>query len=166
MEVEGNERTSLPVILRFVPFSAGDVLDVADEELELTRYRLLGTGFFSSVRLSLKKGSKRGAAVLVVHVTERNTLVVQNLSMGIAADEDADGNAKPLSPFLGVEAAETNLAGTGILVGARLGLAADQWTLGARFADPAFLGSPWSLSASFYYADARDFFGNRQVSFE
>ncbi|MCC6527938.1 MAG: BamA/TamA family outer membrane protein, partial [Polyangiaceae bacterium] len=41
-----------------------------------------------------------------------------------------------------------------------------QWTLGARFADPAFLGSPWSLSASFYYADARDFFGNRQVSFE
>ena len=166
IEIRGNERTAERVILRFVPFSVGDVLDVADDELELTRYRLLGTGFFSAVRLSLRKGSKRGAAVLVIHVTERNTLILEKLSMGVAADEDSAGNAEPLSPFLGVEAAETNLAGSGITIGAGLGLAADQWTLGARFADPAFLGTGWTLSANVLYADARDFFGNRQVSFE
>ena len=42
--------------IRYVRFRAGDVLDVNDPEIELTRYRLLGTGFFSSVDLSLRKG--------------------------------------------------------------------------------------------------------------
>ena len=166
IDIRGNQRTADRVVLRYVPFEPGDVLDVADPELELTRYRLLGTGFFSSVRLSLRKGKRRGGAVLVVQVVERNTLILENVWMGIAADEDTDGNAKPLSPYLGLEAAETNLAGTGITLGAGIGAAADQWALSTRFADPAFVGSNWVLNASLHYHDARDFFGNRDVSFE
>ena len=49
IEVRGNTRTRARVVLRYVPFRAGDLLDVNDPEVELTRYRLLGTGFFSSV---------------------------------------------------------------------------------------------------------------------
>lgn len=113
IELRGNARTAARVILHYVKFRAGDALNVDDPEIELTRYRLLGTGFFASVQLSLRKGSRRGAAVLVIDVVERNTVIVQNLSIGIAADEDTAGNAKPLSAFLGVQAAETNLAGTG-----------------------------------------------------
>src|SRR5690348_13205839 len=41
VEIHGNARTRPKIILRFVPFHAGDVLDVADPEIELTRYRLL-----------------------------------------------------------------------------------------------------------------------------
>lgn len=166
IEIEGNDRTAERVVLRFVPFEAGDTLDVSDPELALTRYRLLGTGYFSAVRLRLRKGQERGHAVLVIDVVERNTLVLENVWMGIAADEDTEGHAKPLSPFVGIEAAETNLLGSGILVGAGLATAADQWGAQARFADPAFLGSGWALDASFHLYDARDFFGNRQVSFE
>src|SRR5262249_42833185 len=66
IEIRGNTRTAPRVVLRYVKFRAGDVLDVEDPEIELTRYRLLGTGFFKSVQLSLRKGSRRGSAVLVI----------------------------------------------------------------------------------------------------
>ncbi|WP_433933020.1 BamA/TamA family outer membrane protein [Sorangium cellulosum] len=166
VEIRGNARTAARVLLRYVRFRAGDVLDVEDPEIELTRYRLLGTGFFASVGLSLRKGVERGSATLVIDVVERNTFVVQDLWLGIAADEDTAGNARPLSAFTGVQVAETNLAGTGITLGAGVGLAADQLALRTRFVDPAFVGTRWSAAVTLLYNDARDFFGNRDVSFE
>jgi len=166
IDLRGNARTSERVILRFVPYRPGDVLDVDDPELEVTRFRLLATGYFSSVVLSLRRGSKRGRAILVVELVERNTIVVENLAMGIAADEDQDGNSEPISPFLGIQMAETNLAGTGITLGAGFAAASDQFAINARFFDPAFLGSDWTVQANLIYADGRDFFGNREVSFE
>jgi outer membrane protein insertion porin family len=166
IEVQSDGRTGKRVILRHVHFRVGDVLDVADPELELTRYRLLGTGFFSDVRLSLRRGSRRGAAVLVITVVERNTLIVQNLWFGIAADEDSAGNARPLSGFVGLQVAETNLVGTGVALGAGAALADQQLALRAHVEDPAFAGTSWSALVSFLYADARDFFGTRSVVFE
>lgn len=166
VELRGNTRTAARVILRYVRFRAGDVLDVDDPEIELTRYRLLGTGFFTTVSLSLRKGSKRGAATLVIEVVERNTFIVQNLWLAIAADEDTAGNARPQSAFTGVQVAETNLAGTGITLGAGIGLAADQLALRTRFVDPALAGTGWSAAVTLLYNDARDFFGSRDVSFE
>ncbi len=166
VEVHGNAKTLTRVVLRYVRFKTGDLLDVNDPEIELTRYRLLGTGFFASVQLSLRKGSRRGTAVLVIDVVERNTIVVQNLWLGVAADEDTAGNSKPISAFVGVQAAETNLAGTGITLGGGIGLATDQLALRARFEDPSFAGSRWSANATFLYNDAQDFFGTRDVLFE
>ena len=166
VEVRGNTKTATRVVLRYVKFKAGDVIDVNDSEIELTRYRLLGTGFFASVQLSLRKGSRRGTAVLVVDVVERNTLIVQNLWFGIAADEDAEGHSKPISAFLGVQAAETNLFGSGITLGAGFGVAEDQLALRARFEDPNFIGTKWAATAGLIYANAQDFFGNRDVQFE
>lgn len=166
IEIRGNDRTADRVVLRYIPFDPGDILDVDDPELELTRFRLLGTGFFSSVQLSLRKGTSRGSAVLVVEVVERNTFIVQNLWMGVAADEDEDGNAEPISAYVGLRAAETNLAGTGITLGAGIALAADQLSLRTDFADPTFAGTDWAATAHVHYIDARDFFGNRDVLFE
>lgn len=166
IELRGNTRTAARVLLRYVKFRPGDVLDVDDPEIELVRYRLLGTGFFSNVQLSLRKGDKRGDAVLVIDVIERNTLVLQNLWLGIAADQDTAGNSKPQSAFIGAQVAETNLLGSGITVGLGAGLAADQYALRARFFDPAFLGTNWSALVTLLYTDARDFFGNKDVQFE
>lgn len=166
IEIRGNLRTGAKVILRHVRFEPGDLLDVSDPEIELTRYRLLGTGFFSSVQLSLRKGSKRGMAVLVIQVAERNTLVVQDLRLGVAADEDAEGNTRPLSAFAGIQIAETNLVGTGIALGAGVGIAADQLALRGYMYDPAFANTSWSGLLSVLYANAQDFFGNRGVKFE
>ena len=69
IEIRGNTTTLARVILRFVPFQRGATLDVDDKELQLTRFRLLGIGFFRDVQLSLRRGSQRGLVVLVIDVT-------------------------------------------------------------------------------------------------
>ncbi|MFZ5894559.1 MAG: BamA/TamA family outer membrane protein [Myxococcota bacterium] len=165
VEVRGNTRTSTRVILRYVRFKAGDLLDVDDPEVQLTRFRLLGTGFFRDVQFSLRKGSERGRVVLVVDVVERNTIVVNDIAMGLAADADAEGHARRLSAYAGLDVAETNLGGTGITLGGAAAVGgsptnvAPQIALRVRFLDPAFLGSPWMTSGVLLFNDAQDSFG-------
>jgi outer membrane protein assembly factor BamA len=163
IQVRGNTRTERRVVLRYVPFKPGDVFDVDDTEVELSRYRLLGTGFFRDVQFSLKKGSQRGLVVLVIDVTERNTIVINDISMGLAADARPDGSVDRLSGYAGLDVAETNLAGTGITLGGAMAVASEQLALRVRFLDPAFLGSNWMVGGSLLYNDAQDFFGNARV---
>ena len=163
VEVRGNTRTRAQVVLRYVPFKRGDVFDVDDPEVELSRYRLLGTGFFRDVQFSLRKGSTRGLVVLVIDVVERNTIVINDVRMGISADADTHGNKRPLTAYAGIDVAETNLLGTGITLGSAMAVADEQLALRVRFLDPAFLGSSWMTSGTLLYNDARDFFGNAGV---
>lgn len=163
IQVRGNSRTERRVVLRYVPFKPGNVFDVDDAEVELSRYRLLGTGFFRDVQFSLKKGSERGLVVLVIDVTERNTIVVNDISMGLAADAARNGRVRRLSGYAGLDVAETNLAGTGITLGGAMAFATNQLALRVRFLDPAFLGSNWMVGGSLLYNDAQDFFGTSGV---
>jgi outer membrane protein insertion porin family len=163
IEVRGNNTTLARVILRFVPFQRGAVLDVDDKELQLTRFRLLGTGFFRDVQLSLRRGTKRGSVVLVVDVVERNTIVVNDLWLGISADAEPNGRARPLTAFGGIDMSEQNLAGTGVALGGAIALADRQLALRTRFSDPSFLRSSWTAEAQLLYNNAKDFFGNRDV---
>ncbi len=163
IEVRGNTSTLARVVLRYVPLKAGDMLDVDDKELELTRFRLLGTGYFRDVRLSLRRGTRRGFVVLVVRVVERNTIVVNDVWLGLSADADPSGSARPLTAYGGIDVAETNLAGTGVSLGGAVALADRQIGLRTRFADPQFLRSSWTAEAVLLYSSARDFFGNKDV---
>ncbi len=165
IEIHGNTHTRDRVVLRYVPFAVGDIIDVDDPELELTRYRLLGTGFFRDVEFSLRKGSRHGLVVLVIDVAERNTVVLQSLTMGLSADADTKGDARPLTAYGGVDVAETNLAGTGITLGGALAIAQDQWALRLRFLDPTLLGGRWLVSGTLLYNQAQDFFGNAGVQY-
>ncbi len=163
VEVRGNTSTLSRVVLRYVPFHAGDVLDVEDPELEFTRYRLLGTGYFRDAQLSLRKGSRRGSVILVIDVVERNTIIVNDVWLGIAEDVDTNGNARPLSSYGGAQVTETNLAGTGIALGGAFAVADQQIGLRASLADPQFLGSNWIARGEVLYNGARAFFGNNDV---
>ena len=163
IEVRGNSHTRSHVVLRFVPFKQGDIFDVDDPEVELSRYRLLGTGFFRDVQFSLRKGSSRGLVVLVIDVVERNTIVLNDVRMGISADADTQGNSRPLTAYAGIDAAETNLLGTGITLGGAMAVAQNQLALRVRFLDPAFLGSSWMTNGTLLYNNAKDFFGNAGV---
>lgn len=163
IQVRGNTRTQRRVVLRYVPFKAGNVFDVDDPEVELSRYRLLGTGFFRDVQYSLKKGSQRGLVVLTIDVSERNTIVVNDISMGLAADAGRNGRVRTLSGYAGLDVAETNLAGTGITLGGALAVASKQLALRVRFLDPAFLGTSWMVGGSLLYNDAQDYFGTSSV---
>jgi outer membrane protein insertion porin family len=163
VEVRGNTTTLARVVLRYVPLHAGDVLDVNDAELELTRFRLLGTGFFRDVQLSLRRGTRRGYVVLVVDVIERNTMVIDDIWLGLSADVDPSGTARPLTAYGGAKVNETNLAGTGIALGGAFALADGQLGLRARLVDPQALRANWITEAELLYNNARDFFGNRDV---
>jgi outer membrane protein insertion porin family len=166
IEVRGNAATLARVVLRYVPFHTGDVLDVDDREIELTRFRLLGTGFFRDVQLSLRRGTRRGRVILVITVVERNTIVVDGVWLGISADVDPNGNSRPLTAYGGAQVTETNLAGTGIALGGAFAIADSQLALRARLADPQFLRSNWVAETELLYNAARDFFGNRDVQVE
>jgi outer membrane protein assembly factor BamA len=159
IEVRGNTRTREGVILRYVKFKPGDILDVDDPELTLTRYRVLGTGFFRDVQFALRKGSRRGQVILVIEVAERSTIVFNDVGIGLASDADNNGNTKPLTPYGGFDVAETNLAGTGITLGAALAVANEQNAIRLRFLFPSFLGTPWMISGSILRNQAKDFFG-------
>lgn len=163
VDIRGNTTTLDRVVRRYVPFRAGDALDVDDPELERARFRLLATGFFRDVRLSLRKGSRRGYAILVVTVEERNTIVVNDVWMGISADAEPNGAAKPLTAFGGIDVSENNLGGTGIALGGAVAIAERQLALRSRFADPDFLRSGFSVEGLLLYNNAKDFFGQRDV---
>ena len=166
VEVTGNTRTRESVIVRFVPFTRGDILDVDDPRLELTKFRLLGTGFFRDATLSLRKGQEPGHVSLVVHVVERNTIVVNDVWMGLAASADTSGDQSDIASFGGIDAAETNLLGTGITLGVAAAFSADQQGLALRYHDPAFLGGPWMLDGELLRNDGLGFFGNAGVRWD
>jgi outer membrane protein assembly factor BamA len=169
IELRGNNRTRDRVVLRYVPFHPGDILDVNDPELELTRFRLLGTGFFSSVEFTLRKGDRRGEVVLVIEVVERNTIIVNDIWMGVAGERTREaGTPSSVYPYGGLDVAETNLVGTGITLGAAVGVGPGtgsdiQHALRLRFFDPASLGTGWMTSLSLLYNNAQDFFGSQNV---
>jgi outer membrane protein insertion porin family len=163
IEVRGNTTTLARVVLRYVPFRVGDVLDVDDREVELTRFRLLSTGFFRDVQLSLRRGTRRGYVILVVSVEERNTIVIDDVWLGVSTDVGANGAARPLTAYGGAQVTETNLAGSGVALGGAFAVADGQLALRARLADPQFLRTSWVAEAEILYSAARDFFGNRDV---
>jgi outer membrane protein assembly factor BamA len=163
IEVRGNTRTSQRVVLRYLPFERGAIFDVDDSKVQLARFRLLGTGFFRDVQFSLRKGSARGLVVLVVDVVERNTIVVNDISMGLSADADTGGDTRPLTAYGGLDVAETNLGGTGITLGTAAAVAEQQLALRVRFLDPALLGGPWMTSGTLLFNNAKDYFGISRV---
>lgn len=165
VDVRGNTRTREDVVRRYVPFQVGHVIDAEDQELALVRYRLLGTGYFRDAQLSLEKGSRPGNVVLVVEVDERNTIVVNDVWMGLAADADNQGNARPLTAFAGADVAEMNLFGTGITLGGAMAIAHEQLALRVNVVDPALFGNEWRGRATLLFNDAKDFFGNAQVRY-
>jgi hypothetical protein len=80
--VAGNRKTATSLIvgeLAVMGLAPGVSVDASDSKVEAARYRLLSLGYFLDVHLSVARGSKRGAVVLVVEVEERGTLVINEL---------------------------------------------------------------------------------------
>lgn len=116
IQIEGNDKTRDHVILDALLVAAGERLSVDDPRFELSRFRLLATGYFSSVRLRLRKGSARGKAILVVRVRERGTIVLTDLFFGASESTTAWG---------GLGLAENNFLGHGLTVGGAFVIGAD-----------------------------------------
>jgi outer membrane protein insertion porin family len=163
IDVRGNAATGDRVVRRYLPFSVGDTLDVEDPELERARYRLLATGFFREVELSLRRGGQRGQVRLVVTVIERNTIVVNDVWLGLSSTARASGAVRPLTAFAGLDVSENNLGGSGVGLGGAVAVAERQGALRTRFVDPDFLRSSFLIEGLLLYNNAKESFGQRNV---
>ena len=154
--VRGNAKTLREVIVREVRIRPGEPFSADDPRLERARYRLLTSGLFHEVEFSLERGSRRGLAVLVIEVKERNTIVVQDIVIGFSE----------ITPYVSADVAERSVMGSGVQVSAAAVVAKDQWGYRVRFADYRFLNSDFSLNLEGIYAHARDYFGHDKICFE
>lgn len=148
------------MVRRFVPLEPGAPLDVDDPAIEQIRFRLLGTGWFDDVRLSLKRGSARGRVVLVIEVQGRSTLTISRVVAGLSrvVTNRNDRNDR-LRPYAGLGLSEGNLLGLGIGVTGSAVVSAQQLGLDLRYYDPIHLGAGFDLTGRAFYNDAREFFG-------
>lgn len=147
IRIVGNGSTRSELILRALPFAAGDILAVSDPKLAKAQFKVLSLGFFRSVAMSMQRGSSRGRVVIVIRVEERGTVVLNRLWFG----------SSTLAPWwIGADVTERNLFGTGLMLGGGLLYAShedvtgsdDQWAGELRFALPAIAGPRWSAFAS------------------
>ncbi len=167
IQVRGNRRTGNEVILNLVPLRGGETIDPGDARLEQARYQLLGTGFFSSVELSLRRGSERGNVVLLVQVVERNTFFLEQIALGVSRGfvdvRTGDTRGRDFEPYFGLTGAETNLFGAGLTLRGSVVGSGPQQGIRLSLADPTFLGSTEALSIVGFFNRAREFFGDDDV---
>ena len=108
----GNRKTERSLIageLAALGLAPGRDVDASDRRVETARYRLLSLGYFLDVHLSVARGSRRGAVVLIVDVEERGTLVINEIFAATS----------PATFFWGgTDLAQTNFMGRGINLGA------------------------------------------------
>jgi outer membrane protein insertion porin family len=145
IEVIGNEKTSLDVIMRRIDIRIGALLD--DRAVEDARLRLLATGFFKSVEFRLRRGSQRGRVILVLALVERNTILIDGLYYGHSELEAFVG---------GLSVHESNLFGEGISAGLGLLIGQERQAAEIDIFVPDLSGTRLQLSASGIYVRAAE----------
>lgn len=143
IEILGNDTTRDELILRVLPFAAGDMLAAGDPKLQKARFKVLSLGFFRNVTMSMQRGSQRGRVVLTIAVEERGTVVLNRLWFG----------SSTIAPWwIGADLSERNAFGSGLVIGGGFVYAShedvegsdDQWAGELRLGVPAIYGPRWS----------------------
>jgi outer membrane protein insertion porin family len=167
VEVVGNHGTKARLIKNFVPLEVGTQFNVSDPEIEALRYRLLGTGWYDKVELSLKRGKRPGWVVLIIQVEERRTLVFQELAAGLgwsvkgvkATKAPSGAPSRRAEPYLGLALADTNFLGTGKTLGGELLISPDQQGLALGYNDPVVRSSSWGFRTRATFVNGQEYFG-------
>jgi hypothetical protein len=163
ISVRGNSTRS-KILTSFVPFKPGDQFAVDDPQVERIRWRLLGTGWFNDVKLSLARGSRRGWVKLLIEVKERNTLLLDSFVMGLSRAVTSSTTTKDsLRPYVGLGMMETNLFGLGIGVSGSAVVSSQQYGVELGYRDPMLAGSGFSLTGRTFHNYAREFFGRNPL---
>ncbi|MCG3173067.1 MAG: Outer membrane protein assembly factor BamA [Myxococcota bacterium] len=145
IEVAGNQSTNSGLIIALMDLHPGALIN--DDDLDLARLRLLNTGYFSSVELSLKKGARRGQVIVQVQVTERSTLLLEEWYLGFSG----------VVPFwIGGSFGESNLFGRGISLSGAVLASAQVQGYRLRWYDGRLLGTAASLGVTLLYNSGQE----------
>ncbi|MBN2495840.1 MAG: BamA/TamA family outer membrane protein [Deltaproteobacteria bacterium] len=145
IEVQGNTKTRGDLIISYLSLQPGEVLD--EEEVELSRIRLLALGYFRDVRMRLKRGSERGRVTLIVEVEERNTIIIDNLFVGYS-------DTNPFWGGLGIS--DINFFGLGMALSGAFVVSENQWTLRLGVFWPSIFGTRFSAGIQGLYAEGQE----------
>ena len=142
--------------MRALPFAAGDAMRAGDPRLRAARIKVLALGFFRHVDpVKLRRGSRRGQVIASIRVVERGTVILNRMWFGTSLQ----------TPWwVGLDATERNLAGSGLSIGAAFLFAGKGEASGSRsqragevrLADPSILGTKFGAHGSFYLLRASE----------
>lgn len=159
--VSGNTRTKARLIRKFVPLKPGDFLDPESPELLETEWRLMGTGWFDEVDIRLERGAERGYVVMVVEVKERNTVIVEQVVVGLSESvKETTDRSRNLFPWFGFKVTETNLAGLGIRLSGTALVSGFQQGGRVDLAYPKLIKNEYGIRFASYFLNGREFYGN------
>jgi hypothetical protein len=162
--VVGNKRTRAHTVRKFIPLKQGDFLDPESPELVATEWRLMGTGWFDRVDIRLERGAERGYVVLVVDVTERNTVIIEQLVAGLSEGvRRTTDRGRTLFPWLGFKITETNLAGLGIRLSGTALLSEFQQGGRLDLRYPKLIKNEYGIRFGTFFLNGREFYGNQPL---
>jgi outer membrane protein assembly factor BamA len=151
IEVIGNAKTERTVIMRRLLVEVGDLVN--DDRIEESRLRLLNTGYFKSVELSLRRGSERGRVMLVIEVAERNTILIDDLYLGFSSR----------TPFYGgFGIGESNFLGNGVSTNASFVVGKGRRAVDLHFFVPDLSDTPLQLSGSAIFLQGAEVLDERE----
>ncbi|HYG68354.1 MAG TPA: POTRA domain-containing protein, partial [Anaeromyxobacteraceae bacterium] len=133
--LNGLSHASEAEVRRRILVTGGDLLD--EDDVLLSRLRLLQLGWFARVETRVERGSDRGKVILVFDLTERNTLLVSDLVFG---------STDPQPFYAGLGLTQQNFLGRGLGLS---GAFAYGGTPGGRPEDPA----RFALRGAFFAPD-------------
>lgn len=145
IRVMGNQKTAASLISALVGLEPGQRFGLVD--LERVRLQLLGTGFFVEVDACLEKGSERGHVVLLIEVTERNTILLSDFFLGSSREHSFWG---------GVDLSEGNLLGRGLNLRAAVVASDRQWATQLSLSDPYAFALPMRLGGFGHFSQGRE----------
>ncbi len=147
--IEGNRKTTDSTILFFMHIEVGETFSPQDAALEMDRYTLLATGWFSEVDFSLEKGSEHGHVVLVIEVVERSTLVIRDLALGVTH----------ITPYGGISVADYNFLGRGLSLGGGVVVGSPHMGFDLSFTHPFIFHSRFSVGLRLLWIQGVDWLG-------
>lgn len=152
VHVHSDGRTDIALLNDVISITANQALDEA--QVALTRARLLATGYFIEVNISLKKGSRRGWVIVDIDLKERLPIpAVDGIFLGFS-------ETTPF--FVGLSLLEPNLLGRGLILGGGFLYAPEQQALNLHFSSGRFFSGPLALRLRALYRRGREpiAFGN------
>lgn len=143
--IVGNTRTDTSIVKQHIFIKESETL--SEEKIELSRLKMLSTGFFSEVSVKVEKGSKKGFVILIFEVMERGTLFIDELHLGVSSVNAYWG---------GLSLIDSNLAGRGYRLTA--GMVYGEHFLAARlkFLNPSVFGGRHRLGLELLYNDVSE----------
>ncbi len=146
IEVRGNDTTRTDLILSYLDFKPGDLLD--QERVELSRYRLLALGYFMDVHMRLERGTERGRVRLVVEVDERLTFPI--------IDDLFFGHSETNMFWGGLGVSDINFLGLGMVLSGTFVASENQFAVKAGGYWPSVLGTDYSAGIQGFYVQGRE----------